>query len=85
MKKIYVKPAIEIELYELDSNIASNCVTIRDFGPGNPITGDGVCDGFPSWGLMSTMSTNTSFYQPGDAYATCDCYYTAGGESYFTS
>lgn len=34
MKKKYVEPCIEVEKYELDKSIASNCEKVVTFGPG---------------------------------------------------
>ena len=88
MKKAYMKPALEIECYKLDQSIAGNCKSIVNWGPGNELTGMEMCDEFKdSWevnsiGGIGLMSVGTSFYESG---STCDCYYSSGGQGYFTS
>lgn len=89
MKKMYTSPVIEIESYNLSDSIAANCETIRNFGPGTPGGTIEVCTGFTpiptlpfSAGGNDIMST--SFYD-GNKGPVCDCYYTAGGEGYFSS
>ena len=86
MKKEYVKPLVEIERYKLDASFAANCGTDVTIGP----RVDGVyeaCSEFvdpwevSSYGLQ--RSNGTSFYEPG--LGQCDCYYSSGGEGYFTS
>ena len=86
MKKIYEKPLIEIEAYQLDAAIAANCGNIVSLGPEAP--GKTTCNEFKDafgedddWGTFSVR--NTPFYA--DGAANCDCYYTSGGEGYFTS
>lgn len=86
MKKIYEAPTLEIELYQLDASIASNCatvVTMGDYGGGN---GEPACDDYlekvgkldsSTWSLRPY---NVSFWEN-----SCDCYTTAGGDGYFTS
>lgn len=81
MKKEYLKPTIEVETYTLDASIAANCRTIISMGPGDPFTGKEVCDEFGgSMGNFSINTTPGSFYQN-----SCACYYSAGGQGYFTS
>lgn len=87
MKAGYTKPMIEIEKYELDASVAANCGPIVTLGPGTG-TPESVCDEFEgafdvsAYGLQ--RSGGNSFYESGSAYA-CDCYYSSGGEGYFTS
>lgn len=88
MKKLYTKPQIEIEVYQLDAAIAANCGVIISMGPGAP--GVNACKEFgDSWvvtgmdGQVGTNAANTPFYADGSA--NCDCYYTSGGNGYFTS
>lgn len=86
MKKIYEAPDLEIETYELNANIASNCSPVVDFGPGivqENGTIENTCDFFKDPWAMA-LSVDTSFYEPGTG-TTCTCYYSAGGEGYFTS
>lgn len=90
MKKVYTSPMIEIECYDLSSSIAAACQSKPEFGPGVP--GDpnlNACAGFieiPDIGFDSIGNSiqSQSFYNGTDGPA-CDCYYTAGGEGYFSS
>lgn len=86
MKKVYEAPTVEIETYELNASIASNCavvVTMGDYGGGE---GEPACDDYLEMvGLPTTTSTyglrhNVNFWEN-----TCDCYTTAGGDGFFTS
>lgn len=89
MKKIYAKPMIEIETYELSASIAASCGSKVSLGPEAP--GKTVCSEFedafdmfafiPGVGIQSTGGT--PFYS--DGAANCDCYYSSGGGVYFTS
>ena len=83
MKKVYEAPEAEIELYELDASIAATCAWRLHLGPGY---GDHTaCDEFKDSEddifTKSAMAGAPSFYDDN----TCSCYYSAGGESYFTS
>ena len=85
MKKTYVKPVIEIERYELDASIAANCGNIVTLGPGD--YEDHVCEEFDNAfavAAYSARSSSTSFYN-GETGPICDCYYSSGGQGYFTS
>lgn len=84
MNKVYEKPWIEIEYYTLDASIAANCKDVVAIGPDNIGTGQKACDGWKNdYGEFSLYSiTNSSFYNEGSI---CDCYYSSGGEGYFTS
>lgn len=86
MKKIYEAPDLEIESYELNAKIALNCGSVVHFGPG-VVQSDGtlknVCAEFEDPWAMA-LSVDTSFYELGTG-TTCTCYYSAGGEGYFTS
>lgn len=88
MKKKYLKPSFEIEIYQLDANIASNCtvvVTMGDYG-GNLDAGEIPCNdylemvGLPTITGYSLRPYNVNFWEH-----TCDCYTTAGGAGFFTS
>lgn len=86
MKKVYSKPTLEIEVYEMSSNIAHNCGSIVTLGPEAP--GKDICKEFEdAWDVFSLKSTRatggTPFYS--DGAANCDCYYSSGGGIYFTS
>lgn len=85
MKKVYSKPLIEIEVYELNANIAANCGNKVSLGPEAP--GHTVCsefeDAFDVASISVYSSGTTPFYDDGSA--NCDCYYSSGGGNYFTS
>ena len=91
MKKEYMKPSVEVEVYTLSASIAHNCQNIVTVGPQDLLTGRPACDEFKDlWeitgqfgNVVSPMGGN-SFYE-GSNGAACDCYYTAGGQGYFTS
>lgn len=84
MKKTYTKPLMEIEVYELLTDIAANCGEKVSLGPEAP--GKTVCsefeDAFEVFSFRA-RSGGTPFYQDGSA--NCDCYYSSGGGNYFTS
>lgn len=89
MRKVYSKPTIEVELYTLDQSIAANCGNVVTLGPGD--YEDKVCDKFKGDDEIltfnpgfSVQSTAKSFYN-GENGPVCDCYYSSGGEGYFTS
>ena len=93
MKKIYSKPLIEIEDYELNASIASNCGSVITLGPeGIGVDEGSVCqefkDGYevhsviPGLGIQSTAN-GTPFYEDGSAK--CNCYYSSGDGLYFMS
>ena len=89
MKKIYAKPMIEIETYELSASIAAPCgskVSLGPEAPGKTVSSEfeDAYDMFafiPGVGIQSTGGT--PFYS--DGAANCDCYYSSGGGVYFTS
>lgn len=88
MKKRYEKPLLEIEEYELNMSIAYNCAMVvsngpavgshtlcSDYGAKDPFEMDDEGDA-----VMAASVYNVSFYEE-----SCDCYYSAGGEGYWTS
>ena len=85
MKKVYSKPSVEIEVYELNADIAANCGSTVSLGPEAP--GKVVCeefeDAFDVFSLSPRAKGGTPFYSDGSA--NCDCYYSSGGGLYFTS
>ena len=96
MKKIYSKPSLEIELYEMSADIAANCgdrVNLGPEAPGYEICSDysndknpgfGGDDDFEFFSLYTARDLGgTPFYA--DGAANCDCYYSSGGGNYFTS
>lgn len=86
MKKAYVKPVLELEMYTLNADIAGNCGNKVTLGPGI-VQSNGqiqsICDEFNDPWAMA-LSVDTSFYDENTGSA-CTCYYSAGGEGYFTS
>ena len=85
MKKAYSKPLLEIEVYELSTNIAANCGETISLGPEAPgkTTCDEFKDAFEVFSLDARATGGTPFYSDGAAH--CDCYYSSGGGWYFTS
>ena len=89
MKKAYSKPMIEIDRYELNASIASNCGRVITLGPEAP--GKTTCDEFkdsfevfafiPGIGIQATGGT--PFYEDGSA--NCNCYVSSADGVYFTS
>lgn len=84
MKKAYTRPSIEFETYNLSDSIAANCHEIINLGPGGVDGYDTCSDYGPGdiWGVSITTFrvVEQSFYE-----GVCSCYYSAGGEGYFTS
>ena len=86
MKKVYSKPTLEIEVYEMSADVAANCGEVISLGPEAPgkTTCDEFKDAFEVFSLKTTRATEgTPFYS--DDAANCDCYYSSGGRNYFTS
>lgn len=83
MKAGYKKPVIEIEKYELNASVAANCGWVVNVGPG--YGDESACEDFEgSWDVeIATFSLKKSFYET--VSSGCDCYYSSGGEGYFTS
>lgn len=86
MRKMYMRPVIEVEAYTLDQTIAGNCGNVVTLGPGD--YAGSVCDAFKDdFEIVATFSaarSGTSFYD-GSVGPACDCYYSSGGQGYFTS
>ena len=82
MKKIYEKPMLEVEHYELDTSIASNCGYVVTSGPAHP-DHDPCEDYYDLIGMPMPYNTNAVKYNI-DFYDDCDCYYSASG-IFFTS
>lgn len=85
MKKVYKKPTFEIESYELNANIASNCtvvVTMGDYGGGE---GEPACNDYLEMVGLPTTSYSLRAHNVNFWENTCDCYTTAGGDGFFTS
>lgn len=89
MKKVYAKPHVEVEVYQVDAAIAANCGQVISLGPEAPgkITCEEFEDAFDVFGVKPGVSMfatgGTPFYADGAAH--CDCYYTSGTNNYFTS
>ena len=84
MKKPYVSQTLEAEHYQLDMSIASNCATVVSNGPaidGHPLCADFPVIPDPDFDFMMNAH-NVNFYNDTPV---CDCYYSAGGEGYWTS
>lgn len=89
MKKVYVAPALEVEFYELDSSIASNCALVVEMGPAGPGAikvckdyYDKTVEPYPEEGIAAaSLPHNVQFWTE----ESCDCYYSAGGTGCFTS
>ena len=81
MKRSYVAPTLEIELYELDQAIANNCGIVVSNGPamGKYEQCADYKDPFGGLRLMS-LPHNVQFYED-----TCDCYTTGGDFGYWQS
>lgn len=82
MKKVYKKPMVEIERYELSSNIASNCALVVNMGPEAP-RAIAVCqDYYDKTGESRSEAAVSSYSLPHNVQFwsedTCDCYYSAG-------
>lgn len=83
MMKVYEKPSIEFEAYELNATIASGCDDKVSLGPAAP--GYVVCDEYKEIPMTVTLF---SAYQPGDAPfydESCTCDLSSQGRNLFTS
>lgn len=86
MRKVYEAPALEIELYMLNANIASNCHVVTN--PGPQMEEHTICDGFIDPTMIGEPSLdvnappyNVNYYE--DTY--CDCYTTGGDKGWWQS
>lgn len=85
MKKRYEAPLLEVERYELNANIASNCGIVVTNGP--EIGNHKPCDDYEDVFGAATMSLdseavyNVQFYED----TNCDCYTTGSDYGYWTS
>lgn len=86
MKKIYEAPALEIETYQLDASIASNCGTVVKMGPEGPGAVEVCQDYYDKAGEPYPDNSTWSLRHNIDFWTelTCDCYYSASG-TFFTS
>ncbi|MCD8382725.1 MAG: hypothetical protein LUC30_07415 [Clostridiales bacterium] len=85
MKKAYIAPALEVELFQLNTAIASGCTTTVDFGP-DPSQNDGgkTCEYFGDPFAVSAAADGPIVFYESDS-STCDCYYSSGDMNYVTS
>lgn len=85
MKKLYIKPSVEVDIYSLDTSIASHCHIVVSNGPaiGNHEQCHDYQDPFggANASIMSSTPINVQFYD----VTTCDCYTTGGDHGYWTS
>ena len=88
MKKVYDAPKLEIEIYQLDANIASNCTIVVSMGDHGGGEGQPFCEDYGGIvGIQrvddaaSPYAYNVNFWE-----TTCDCYTTAqNATGFFTS
>lgn len=84
MKKVYEAPALEIEIYELNTSIASHCSMVVHNGP--EVGSYQPCNDYKDPFAASAASTyglphNVQFYED----TNCDCYTTGGDYGYWQS
>lgn len=86
MKKVYEKPVLEMERYELSSSVASNCAKVVHNGP--EVGDHHQCEDYEDPFAMSVMALdaeggpyNVQFYED----TNCDCYYSSSDYGYWTS
>lgn len=79
-KKLYEAPNLEIEKYELDMSIASNCEIVVSNGPA---MGDHEeCSDYDEpFSMARSAPYNVDFYED----TQCDCYTTGGYTGWWTS
>lgn len=86
MRKPYVAPQLEVEVYELSTSIASNCNVVVDNGPAMWWGSEhqhqqSACQSYLNIvGGEVFVDVNVNFYDTG----CCDCY-TTGSGSFWTS
>lgn len=91
MRRTYAKPVLEVEEFMLNASIASNCGQVITHGPEDPthsacveFEGRDEVDGGEFTPFLLSRAASASFYDA-DNGGTCTCYYSAGGEGYYTS
>ncbi|MCD8021123.1 MAG: hypothetical protein LUF92_16565 [Clostridiales bacterium] len=83
MKRPYVAPQLEVEVYELSTSIADNCGITVDNGPKMESIGETGCSSYYDTfddDPMPASDYNVNFYNS----EVCDCY-TTGSGNYWTS
>ena len=82
MRKVYEKPVVEVELYQLSQSIATACATVVSLGPGLPDDSSvAVCEEYSvDTGSRSSASTADTWLYDGTFYSTdtCSCYHSLG-------
>ena len=83
MRKVYKKPVIEVELYQLSRSIATACATVVSLGPGGTVNGTTykVCDEYNvNTGPERGTSTTSTWMYEGTFYSadSCSCYHSLG-------
>lgn len=85
LKRKYVRPQIEVEMFQLAQSVAS-CATKVLFGPQGETTACG------NWGFVDPFSVgpvkkaSTGMIYPFYENSSCECYYSAPRDSgYFSS
>ncbi|MCD7754153.1 MAG: hypothetical protein LUH41_06395 [Clostridiales bacterium] len=89
MKRPYVAPQLQVEVYELSTSIAQNCDYKVNNGPAIYSPGhyhqETACSDYAALTGENAISTasesNVNFYDSG----CCDCYTTGGGNVFWTS
>lgn len=83
MRKVYKKPVVEVELYQLSQSIATACATVVSLGPGGTYgdTTYEVCSEYKvdTGSRSGTSTVDTAVYE-GSFYSTdtCSCYHSLG-------
>lgn len=87
MKKVYHTPELEIEVYQLNASIASNCALVVTMGPNGPGMIKECDDYYEKTGEARIVSRARSLPHNVQFWTeeSCDCYYSAGGSGCFTS
>ena len=83
MRKVYEKPVIEVELYQLSQSIATACATVVSLGPGGTYgnTTYEVCSEYEvDTGSRSSASAASTEVYEGTFYNSdiCSCYHSLG-------
>ena len=82
MRKVYVKPVIEVELYQLESNIAS-CIQKVSWGPDATLNEqygyeNAVCSEYLDAFDVAAASDSSGYYQNWYVDNGCSCYLSSG-------
>lgn len=77
MKKVYERPVVTIELYELNDAIAAGCVTIYTLYPTNPSDTSYTPVCYSDYETLSAAEAAASISTP-FMNEDCSCYYGSG-------